>query len=130
MNAHVSPVDRENRRSEYWSWAGAAMYVLLSAVPLTTMAAATNAGTYADLAPVFRWALDRGLVTFLGLQLGAAVVLLALFYGLIEAVERVEEPYDRTVALAFEVWVGLLIAAGLLLFANNLVYFFAGAGLL
>jgi hypothetical protein len=130
MDAYVSPVDQEDRRSEYWSWAGAAMYVLLSAVPLTTMAAASNTGTYADLAPVVQWALDRGLVTFVGAQLVAAALLLALFYGLIESVERVEEPYDRAVALAFEVWVGLLIAAGLLLFANNLVYFFAGAGLL
>jgi hypothetical protein len=129
MTDYVSPVAPEERHTEYWSWAGGAMYVLLSVVPLTTMAAATNAEAYADLAPVLRWALEQGLATFAGLQLFAAVVLLGLFYGLIETIERADPPYDRAFALSFEVWVGLLISGGLFLFANNLVFFFSGAGL-
>jgi hypothetical protein len=126
----VTPVDRSRREEEYWSWAGGALFVLLSIVPMTAMAATSQSGLYGGIAPLMDWALGQGLFVFVGLQLGAAALALLLFHGLISTIERSNPPYDQLFALTFEVWVGLLISVGLFLFANNVTYLLYGATLL
>jgi hypothetical protein len=130
MNASVTPVDRNRREVEYWSWAGGALFVLLSIVPMTAMAAASQSGLYAGLAPAMEWALGQGVVVFALLQVLTAVVALLLFHGLITTIERANPPYDQLFALTFEIWVGLLISVGLFLFANNVTFLMYGATLL
>jgi hypothetical protein len=130
MNVDVTPVDRNRREEEYWSWAGGALFVLLSIVPMTAMAAASEASPYGGLAPVMEWVLGYGLEVFVAGHLATAVVALLLFHWLITTIERAEPPYDTLFALSFEVWVGLLISSGLFLFANNITYLVYGSTLL
>jgi hypothetical protein len=130
MNVSVTPVDRNRREEEYWSWAGGALFVLLSIVPMTAMAAASDSSPYGGLAPAMEWALSQGVLAFVGIQLLTAVLALLLFHGLITTIEQAEPPYDQLFALTFEVWVGVLISTGLFLFANNITFLIYGASLL
>lgn len=125
----VSPVDRTRRRREYWGWAAVALYVLLTVDLLTTMAAAEAAGVAAEANPYMRWALAQGLPTLVALNLVALVVLAVLFSAVISLTTRAGDPYSDVVALAYEVWVGLLIAVGLFVAANNLLVATVGVDL-
>ncbi|MEE6209966.1 hypothetical protein U3A55_07355 [Salarchaeum sp. III] len=125
----VSPVPEARRRREYWAWAAVALYVLLTVDLLTTMAAAEVAGVGAEANPYMRWALAQGVWTLVALNLAALVVLAGLFWAVIALTTRTGDPYRDVVALAYEVWVGLLIAAGLLVAANNLLVVAVGVDL-
>lgn len=115
------PIPRRERREEYWSWAAVALFLLLSVDLLTTIYAASVIGADAEVNPVIQWALGNGIQTLVGIHLVALLLLGLLFYGLIRLTWEAPEPYDTVVALSFEVWIGLLIAAGLAVFANNLL---------
>lgn len=115
------PVPRRERREEYWSWAAVALFLLLTVDLLTTIFAAATVGTHAEVNPITTWAWASGIEVLVVVNLSALVLLGVLFYGLISLTRSAPEPYDEIVSLSFEIWVGLLIAAGLLIFANNLV---------
>lgn len=114
------PVPRADRRDEYWSWAAVALYLLLTVDLLTTIFAAATVGPEAEINPLVQWAWASGLEVLIVVNLLALVVLAILFYGLIYLTRNAPDPYAGMISLSFEIWVGLLIAAGLLIFANNL----------
>ncbi|MFB6267145.1 MAG: hypothetical protein ABEI31_05765 [Halodesulfurarchaeum sp.] len=116
------PVPRSRRLEEYWSWVAVALFLLLTVDLLTTMFAAHVVGAGAEANPLVRWAMEQGgILMLLGLNLAALALLVLLFYGLIRLTREAPAPYDDVVALGFEVWIGLLVAMGLLIFANNLL---------
>lgn len=115
------PVARQNRVDEYWSWIAVALFLLLTVDLLTTMMAAGVSGVHAEVNPIVRWALLRGTPYLVAVNLVALFLLVVLFYGLLRLIRETPEPYDDVVAVSFEVWVGLLVASGLLVFANNLL---------
>lgn len=121
------PVDR--RRDEYWDWVAVALFLLLTVDLLTTVFAVKVAGVAGEANPIVAWAFERGMVWLLGINLLALLVLVALFHGLITLSRRSPDPLDDVVALSFEVWIGGLIAAGLFVFANNLVVILGGRDL-
>lgn len=116
----VRAVPPRDRRREYWSWAAGALYILLTLDLLTTIYAASLYGTSAEANPWMRWALEQGTITLVLVNLAALVVLVVLFYGMIELTMRAPLRYEQTIALTFEVWIALVLAAGLIVFANNL----------
>lgn len=116
----IRAVPAAERRREYWSWAAGALYILLTLDMLTTMYAASIYGAAAEANPIMQWALQQGTTTLVLLNLGALLVLAVLFYGMIELTIRAPERHQTMIALAFEVWIALVLAAGLLVFANNL----------
>lgn len=115
------PIPRRERREEYWFWAAVALFLLLTVDLLTTIYAAGVVGPDAEVNPVIHWALKSGVSALVGIHLVALLLLAVLFYGLIRLTWEAPEPYDAIVALSFEVWIGLLIAGGLMVFANNLL---------
>ncbi|MFB6113672.1 MAG: hypothetical protein ABEJ58_06170 [Halodesulfurarchaeum sp.] len=115
------PVPQSDRSSEYWSWAGSALFLLLTVDLLTTLIAANTVGIQAEANPIVRWALERGVAWLVLVNLSALLLLGVLFFGLIRLTLTAPKPYDDVVAGAFELWIGLLIASGLLIFANNLL---------
>ena len=119
-----------DRILEYWTWVAWALFLLVTLDMLTTLFAASVLGTGAEANPLMRWALERGLLTLLGLNLAAIVFVVALFYALVRTLERTPERYQWGFALVLEVWLGLLIFAGLVVFANNLSAIFLGRSLL
>jgi hypothetical protein len=115
---------------EYWSWVAWALFLLVTVDMLTTLFAASVLGTAAEANPLMRWALERGLGTLLVLNLAAVVSVVAFFYALVQMLERTPERYQSEFSLVVEVWLGLLLFAGLAVFANNLSAIFLGQSLL
>lgn len=115
------PVPRRDRQEEYWSWVAVALFLLLTLDLLTTIIAAGIVGSQAEVNPIVQWAWGQGLPALIVVNLVALVLLVILFYGLIRLTGEAPEPYNEMISISFEIWMGLLIAGGLLLFANNLL---------
>ena len=122
------PINR--RLEEYWDWFAVALFVLITVDMITTMYAAWYVGPAAEANPLMRWALGQGLLTLTVVNLAATVLAVGGFYLLMRLLESTSEPYDRYVSLGVEAWLGLLIAGGLFVFANNLFVIFHGRSLL
>lgn len=125
----IRAVPPRDRRREYWSWAAGALYILLTLDLLTTLYAASIYGTAAEANPWMRWALEQGVATLVLVNLAALVVLVVLFYAMIELTVRAPERYEQTIALTFEIWLALVLAVGLVVFANNLAVVVHGENL-
>lgn len=125
----ISAVPARDRRREYWSWAAGALYILLTLDLITTLYAASIYGPSAEANPWMRWALQEGVETLVLVNLAALVVLAILFYGMIELTVRAPERYQQSIALTFEVWLALVLAVGLVVFANNLSVIILGENL-
>ncbi len=117
------------RLEEYWDWFAVALFVLITVDMITTMYAGWYVGTASEANPLMRWALDQGMLTLTVVNLVATLVAVGGFYLLIRLVQSTAPPYDRYVGLGVEAWLGLLIAAGLFVFANNLYVIFHGRSL-
>lgn len=125
----IRAVPARDRRREYWSWAAGALYILLTLDLITTLYAASIYGTAAEANPWMRWALQQGVATLVLVNLAALVVLVVLFYGMIELTVRAPDRHEQTIALTFEVWLALVLAVGLVVFANNLAVIVHGENL-
>ena len=118
------------RLEEYWDWFAVALFVLITVDMITTMYAAWYIGPAAEANPLMRWALGQGVLTLTVVNLAASVVAVGGFYLLMQLLASTGDRYERYVSLGVEAWLGLLIAGGLLVFANNLYVIFHGRSLL
>lgn len=115
---------------EYWDWLAAALFLLLTVDTLTTIVAAHRVGSGAEANPLMAWALGEGVWVVVALNLLVLVVTVGLFAILAGRIEVTPEPLDRYVGLLVEIWLGVLLTAGLVLFANNLSVIVLGRSLL
>lgn len=114
---------------EYWGWAAVALFLLLSVDLLMTLYAAADVGIEHESNPLMGWLLTQPLPVLVGLHLGVVVVAAALFYGLAELVRETPARHRRPFRIGIEVFLGLLVATGLFLFANNLTVIVHGSSL-
>jgi hypothetical protein len=119
-----------DRILEYWSWVAWALFLLVTVDMLTTIFAASVLGTAAEANPLMRWALGRGIGVIVAVNIAAVVLVVTFFYGLVRMLERTPERYRAWFSLLVEVWLGLLLFAGLAVFANNLTAIVLGQSLL
>ena len=124
-----APVDRTARIAEYWAWFAVALFVLITVDMFTTMYAAAHVGPAAEANPLMRWAIGQGVVVLTAVNLAATVLAVGTFYLLMRVVEDARQPWDRYIAVSVEAWLGVLIAAGLFVVANNLVVIVHGRSL-
>ncbi len=119
----------ESRIQEYWDWISVALFLLVTVDMLTSIYAARAVGAAAEANPVTRWLLAQGPVALAGVNVAAVVLVGVLFYGLMELLRvtpaRLQGPFARGI----ELWLGGLLAVGLVVFANNLVVIFGGRSL-
>lgn len=120
----------ETTVDEYWDWLAVALYVLITVDMITTLYAAWDVGSAAESNPVMRMALVAGVPTVVAVNIAATVIAAAGFYVLMQWFQRTTPPYDRVWAVGIQTWLGLLIATGLFVFANNLVVIVHGQSLL
>ncbi|MFB6195873.1 MAG: hypothetical protein ABEI80_06855 [Haloplanus sp.] len=120
----------ESRIEEYWDWVAVALFLLLSVDLLTTLAAARVVGVAAESNPVMRWLLHRTVLTMIVAHLFVTVTVTGFFRLLVGRLRRTQPPVDRYFALLIEAWLGILVAVGLLTFANNLAVIVLGDSLL
>ena len=121
---------REARVAEYWDWLAGALFLLVTVDMITTVYAARSLGIGHEANPVMRMLLVEGPVVYAVVNLAVVVAAVLLFSFLVDRLERTPAPYDRYLAVGIEVWLGGLLAAGLLLFANNLAVIFFARSLL
>lgn len=125
----MSASPSNGRLEEYWDWFAVALFALITVDMITTMYAAFHVGPAAEANPLMRWALGQGMLTLTLVNLAATVIAVGIFYLLIRQLRRTAPPYDLYVGLGVEAWLGLLIAGGLFVFANNLYVIFHGRSL-
>ena len=118
------------RVQEYWDWLAVALFVLITVDMVTTVYAARVVGLTGEANPVVRWSLLRGPVMFAVVNLLAVVTAVVLFDRIVALLLDTPDPYVRYAAAAVEAWLGGLLAAGLLVFANNLAVIFHGQSLI
>lgn len=120
----------EARVREYWDWIAITLFLLTTVDMTTTMYAAFVVGPGAEANPVIRWVLNHGLPALVAVNLVAVVLVVVMFYGLVEMLRATPDPYDQYFAVGIEVWLGGLLAAGLVVFANNLTVIVHGRSLI
>ena len=123
-------IDVDARIPEYWDWIAVALFLLVTVDMVTTVYAARSVGLAGEANPLVRWSLASGPVVFAALNLVTVVIVAGLFERVVATLQRTPAPYDRYLAGGIEAWLGGLLAAGLLVFANNLVVIFFGRSLL
>ena len=117
------------RVQEYWSWIAVALFLLVTVDMITTTYAAYQVGVIHEANPLVRWSLLQGPAIFLGINLAAVVLVTVLFDRVVDILRRTPATYDGYLAAGIEAWLGGLLAAGLLVFANNLAVIFFGQSL-
>ncbi|MDY6819751.1 MAG: DUF5658 family protein [Halobacteriales archaeon] len=122
--------DLNEKIEEYWDWLTVALFLLTALDMNTTMYAAEIVGRGAEANPLMRWLLAQGLGVMVAAHLLAVVLVVAFFYAVTELLAETDQPLQRYFAGSVEVWLGLLVAAGLLVFTNNLVVIFFQTSLL
>lgn len=120
----------EDRIDEYWSWLAGVLFLLITADLITTIYAAAVHGVDAESNPVVGFLLGRGFVELVVANLVVTVTAVVLFDRVLSVLRRTVPPFDRLLSVVLELWLGVLLAAGLAVFANNLAVIFFGRGLL
>jgi hypothetical protein len=120
----------DGRVTEYWDWISVALFLLVAVDLLTTLAAAGVVGPAAEGNPLMRWLIGQSLGTLVAVHLAVVVLVVVCFRLLLDRLERTPEPQYQYFALAVELWLGLLVSAGLAVFANNLSVIVFGRSLL
>lgn len=120
----------DNRIREYWEWIAVALFLFTTIDMITTVYAARVVGIGAEANPLIRWTLRSGPLALIGVNVAAVVLVVTFFWALMVMLERTRPPMDRAFAIAIELWLGLVLTAGLVIFANNLVVIVFGESLL
>lgn len=114
---------------EYWDWVAVALFLLITVDLLTSMYAAAAVGLEQESNPLMAWLLAQSLTVIIVVHVAAAVVATVLFHVLFELVRQTPEAYRGIVTLSVELFLGILIAIGLFVFANNLTIIVFGQSL-
>ena len=122
--------DVQQQVAEYWEWVAAALFLLLSVDLLTSLFAAAAVGADAEANPLMAYLLGQPLSILVGAHLVVAVLAVGLFYGLMRTYVATPARFRRPYGYLIELWLGLLLAVGLAVFANNVSVIVLGEGLL
>jgi len=121
---------RPARIEEYWSWFAVALFLHVTLDLLTTAGAAARYGLAPEINPLVVWLIGQGTVVLVGAHLVVVVLAATAFAGIVRVLRRMPSPYDRYYAYFVEVWLALVVAAGLVVVTNNLSVIVFGASLL
>lgn len=116
----ASTADGLDRHVEQW-WRrfAVALFLLIPLDLLTTLLAVEKYGVRIEANPVMRGLLDQGLVVVLAVNLAVGFLVVALFHAAVVSLRRTPPAYHGVVTTFVNVWVGVLIAGGAILVANN-----------
>lgn len=119
----------ETRIQEYWDWAAVALFLLLSIDLLTSIFAASVVGLEHEGNPFMAWLLFQPLPLLIGVHLVVMGLAVLGFWLLFREIERSEGIAGRILRFLTELYLGLLIAVGLFVYANNLAVLVLGRSL-
>lgn len=119
----MNPPDQqtvENRIEEYWGWITVALFLLVTLDLLTSLYAAQVVGLEHESNPLMAWLLGQSLVAVITVHVTAVVLAAVFFYAIVELIRRTTPTLQWMMMRSLEVYLGLLIAVGLFVVANNL----------
>ncbi|ELZ11629.1 hypothetical protein C479_07191 [Halovivax asiaticus JCM 14624] len=122
--------DATPRYDEYWDWAAVVLFLFLTLDLLLSVLAAGTVGLGYERNPLMAWLYGQSLWIVVAGHVSALVVLAGFFHALFSIVRALPRGYRGPVALAVEIFLGGLLAAGFLLLANNVAVIVLGEGLL
>jgi hypothetical protein len=114
---------------EYWDWVAVGLFLMVTVDLLTSLYAAEVVGIEHESNPVMRYILSRS-VGVVALAHIAAVVLVSYFFYALFEVLKYRSGDGRWSRIALELYIGLFVASGLFVFANNLTVVVLGDSLL
>lgn len=120
----------DGRIEVYWTWIAWVLFLLVTVDLITTFYAAAVHGVAAESNPVVASLLQRGLGALVIANLVATVLVVVLFDQMLSFIREAVPPFDRMLAVILEIWLGVLFAVGLAVFANNLVVILFGRSLI
>lgn len=120
----------QQRVAEYWQWVAVALFLLLSLDLLTSIYAAAVVGIDAEANPVMAYLLGQPLAIIVGAHLVVLLLAVGFFYALMRTYVATPERLRRPYGFLIEAWLGLLLAVGFWVFANNVSVIVLGEGLL
>ncbi len=123
-------VHSPTRHEEYWDWLAVALFLLVTVDLLTTLGAAARFGVGAEANPLVATLLRAPLWALVAANLVAVVAAAGGFAAVLRLLRATSPRLRAGFALTVELWLGLLVAGGLLVFANNLAVVVHGASLL
>jgi hypothetical protein len=130
VSRKIEAAELHERIDEYWEWVAVALFLLTAVDVLTTLGAAATVGVGREANPFVRWLLRRSLPALIAVNLLAVVAGTVGFRGVVVTLRRTPPWLRPYYVVVIEVWLGLLVAAGLVVFANNLVVIVFGESLL
>lgn len=110
----------ERRLAEYWRWVAVALFLLVTLDLLTSLYAAAEVGLSHESNPLMAWLLTQPLAVVVGIHILAATLATLFFYAIFEVIRRTTPTLQWVMMRSFEVYIGLLVAAGLFVVTNNL----------
>jgi hypothetical protein len=119
----MNPPDQEtveNRIEEYWGWIAVALFLLVTLDLLTSLYAAQVVGLEHESNPLMAWLLGQSLMAVITVHVAAVVLAAVFFYAIVELIRRTTPMLQWMMMRSLEVYLGLLIAVGLFVVANNL----------
>lgn len=117
------------RREEYWDWLSVALYLLVPLDLLTTFGAAARYGTAAEANPLVASLLSEPLWLLVAANLLVVVAAAGGFAAILRQLRRTPPHRRPQFSVVVESWLGLLVAVGLFVFANNLAVVVHGVSL-
>ena len=118
MSATTDGLDANVQR--WWYLFAVALFLLVPLDLFTTLLAVTKYGTVVEANPLMRWLLQQGMFAVIVVHLAVVGIVVWLFHAAVHRLRQAPPGQHRTVSLAVNVWVGLLLISGILLVANNL----------
>jgi hypothetical protein len=114
------PPNPTARIPEYWMWIALTLFVLFPVDLLTTLVAVGQFGLAAEANPFMRWLIAQGFLTLTVVHLLLVVVATVCCHGILEAIRTATDRSQRSLAVSFEITLGVLLSVGLLVISNNL----------
>ncbi len=120
----------QTRIEEYWDWIAVALFLLVTVDLLTTMFATAVVGTAGELNPLMAWLVGQPISVVVLVNVAVVVASAVIFRGVIATLRAAPSAIRPYYAFWVELWLGMLIAVGLFVFANNLSVIVLGRSIL
>lgn len=114
-------VDLDRYVPTWWVLFGAALFLLIPLDLLTTYAAVSKHGMVVEANPLMRYLLGQGLAVVTLVNIVVVAVVTGLFQLALTRIRRAPETSQRALMHTVNLWVGVLLLAGIALVTNNLL---------
>lgn len=107
------------RADEYWLWFAVALYLLVTVDLVTTFGAIARFGIAAEANPLVAALLEGPMWLLVAVHVAVVVAVTYGFDAVLQLFGRTPPRFQSLYTTVVEAWLALMVAAGLLLFANN-----------